>query len=147
MKKKEKIISCYSINISNKFESYEKIRKELKNNFQIMKRIIDTNSKFNGVSIIMGISNIDSRTAKTQYLYTYKKGRPKKEIVGNTVEWHFHIYAINTDGSSSGFCEEVKKHLVKKGYVISKNKNDNIENAFNYLKKQCKSVWKYGNYF
>ena len=83
MQEKEKIANCYSINVSNKFASYEEIRKELKNNFQMLKRLIVNNSKFDGVSIIMGISNIDSRTAKIKYLYTHKKGRPKKEIYGN----------------------------------------------------------------
>lgn len=147
MQKKDKVTNCYSINVSNKFVSYEKIRKELKNNFQMMKRLIDTNPKFGDVSIIIGISNIDSRTAKIQYLYTYKKGRPKKEVVGNVVEWHFHIYAIKNGGSASVFCEEVKRHLIKKGYVVSKNKNDNVENAINYVIKQSICVWKYGNYF
>lgn len=147
MQEKEKIANCYSINVSNKFASYEEIRKELKNNFQMLKRLIVNNSKFEDVSIIMGISNIDSRTAKIKYLYTHKKGRPKKEIVGNNVEWHFHIYAIKNDGSASVFCEEVKRHLIKKGYIVSKNRNENIENAINYLKKQSTCIWKYGNYF
>ena len=147
MQEKEKTLNCYSINISNKFASYEEIHKELKNTFQMMKRLIDTNPKFENVSIIMGISNVDSRTAKIKYLYTHKKGRPPKIIIGNNVEWHFHIYAIKSDGSASVFCEEVKRRLIKKDYVISKNKNDNIENALKYLKKQSKNVWKYGNYF
>lgn len=46
----------------------------------------------------------------------------------------------------STLCDVIKNKLVGK-YNISKNVNDNLINALNYIDRQCEYKYHYGNYF
>lgn len=138
----------YSLQISDKFESYDEACRLLKNFYGILNRLI-TLPKFSNTSFIIGISDTSSKGAYVAYEKNGKKGRPKKVIIGDKLEyWHFHIYAISDTDRVASFCEEAKKRFNKKQkYKIGKEKNDSLENALNYLKKQSLNCWKNGNYF
>ena len=142
-------MKIYSLNISDKFDNEEDIRKELKNLYQLLKRYQNSKTIYKNISFIIGISNISSSDAKVSYIYNFSKGKPKKIINGTKVLWHFHIYIIGDDiSSASSFCNNMRIYIAKKKkYKTSQNKNDNIENALNYINNQCISVWKYGIYF
>lgn len=142
-------ISIYSLNISDKFENEILIRREQKNIYQMLKRLKNSSTLYKNISFIIGISNVESKTCKVEYIYNKSRGKPSKIIVGKYIKWHFHIYIIgNKISSSSSFCNKTRQHLTrKKGFKTSQNKNNNVENALNYVNSQCISVWKYGDYF
>lgn len=142
-----KEITCYSLNISNKFKDETTIKKELINIYNRLKRYIEKNINFKDISFIIGISNTESKSAKIDYTRTGKKGRPKKSITGFKIQWHFHIYVISKNGKISIFCDFIKDKLKHKGYDISKDKNKNVDNAINYIKRQCQNYYSYGEYF
>lgn len=142
-------ISVYGLNISNKFENEELIRKELKNIYQMLKRYKEASTLYQDISFLIGISNKDSLDAKVVYSYNNLRGKPRKKVIGTDKDWHFHIYIIGNDiSSASSFCNLMRIRISKKkGYKTSQTKNTNIDNAINYVYKQCISVWVYGDYF
>ena len=139
-------ISVYSLNIANKFQSQQLIEKELKNIYQLLKRYKDNNTLYQNISFVIGISNKSSKDCKVGYTYNNLRGKPRKFVNGTEVAWHFHIYIIGDDkSSSSSFCNTMRIHISnKKGYKTSQSKNNNINNAIKYLKKQCLRVWTCG---
>jgi len=141
--------NTYSLNISDKFNEYSLIKKEMKNIYQMMKRYKNINRKYEDISFIIGISNTSSKDAKVSYIYNKSRGKPRKTIVGTKTLWHFHIYIIGNECSSaSSFCNMLRRIITtKKGYITSQNKNDDVDIAIEYVKKQCISYWIYGPYF
>ena len=114
-----------------------------------MKRYIKNNNNFSNISFVIGISNVNSNTAKVTYNHNKLRGRPRKMIIGENVEWHFHIYVIGNEFSSASYFSTLVKDILilKRKYRVSISTNDNIDNALNYVNKQCISYWKYGQYF
>lgn len=142
-----KLINCYGIYISNKYSDYITIHKLQKNIYQMMNRIIKNDIRFKDISFIIGISNTEEENAKIIYIKTLKKGRPKKAVIGDKIEWHFHIYSITEKKYLSTFCNIVRKKLNKKGYITKQLKNNSVKSAINYTTKQCQNIWCYGDYF
>ena len=142
-------ITVYSLNISKKFKTKEEIYKELKNLYQLLKRYKKINTFYKNISFMIGISNKSSIDAKVVIIHNKSRGKPRKKVVGTEVGWHFHIYIIGyADSSVASFSNSVRIYISKKkGYRTSLNKNTNINNALNYVNKQCISVWKHGDYF
>lgn len=129
---------------SEKFGTdYEFVNQLKKNTYQLMDRIRKSNPKYAGICYYIGISNKDSDTAIPLNYNNGKVGRPKREVIGETVGWHIHIYAFEEDGKKvSSFCEEVRKRVK---YNLDKKGNNDIENTISYIEKQCKSRWYSGN--
>jgi len=125
---------------SEKFgDDYELVNRLKKNTFQLMDRIRKSNSKYADICYYGGISNKDNKTAKAIKKYNGKVGRPKREIIGDTVGWHIHIYVYKPDGKMvSSFCEEVR---IRVKYKLDKQGNNDIENTISYIERQCKSRW------
>lgn len=145
--KKDRNITCYSLNISDKYESITEASQRLNNLYRFIKRTIESDERFKGLSFIIGISNTRSHDAKVIFVHTGKRGRPKKVIDGTKKRWHFHTYIISPNGEMmSTLCDVIKNKLVGK-YNISKNVNDNLINALNYIDRQCEYKYHYGNYF
>lgn len=139
--------SFYAFEIERFFE-YNEIKKEMSNIYRLFKRKIEKNSEYKGISFIIGISNTDENGASVSFVYTGKKGRPKKNIVGKKISYHFHIYVACSNKSCSTFCNEMKDILIrKKGYVIYLRKHTSMVYAFRYVLKQCSSVWTYGDFY
>ena len=47
--------------------------------------------------------------------------------------WHLHIYVVSTGEYAATFSEDIINYLKKTGFKTSKNKNDSVSNAINYL--------------
>ena len=145
--KEDKNLTCYSLNISNKYENIAEASQRLNNLYRLIKRAIENDERFKGLSFIIGVSNTSSHDAKVTFIHTSKKGRPKKVIEGTKMSWHFHIYIISSNGEMmSTLCDVIKNKLAGK-YIVSKNVNDSLKNALNYVERQCEYMYCYGDYF
>ncbi|MBE6156325.1 MAG: hypothetical protein E7161_01075 [Firmicutes bacterium] len=142
-----KNIICYSVNTTDKFNSKEEIEKKLKNIYQAMLRRKHTDERFRDISFIVGTSETKSSGAYISYNRTGKRGRPKRVVVGEKIPWHLHIYVISIGEYASTFSEEIIKYLKKRGFETSKNKNDSVNNALNYLERQSLYKRTGGDYF
>jgi len=137
-----KMLNLYGVHFSDKFgKDYIKGKKEMKNTYQLMQRIRNSKKEFKDIDFVIGLSNIKKSTAQTKYIYTKKRGRPKKIIYGTEVGWHIHMYAFSEKGMVATFCEEIRKRLKNKGYRTYKKFNNSIENAIDYIEKQCQNKW------
>lgn len=141
--------NLYALNISNKYDYFEEIDKERKNIYQLLKMLSEKHTKYNNISFIIGISDVSSKDAKVVYNYNLLKGRPRKKVEGSKVDWHFHIYIIgNEQSSASSFATYVRNYIAdKRNIKVSINRNDNLDNALDYVNRQCISKWTYGVYF
>ena len=144
---KENKVACYSLNISNKYDGVGEARKYMKKIYQILKYLIETNEQYFNMSFLIGISNVSSKKTKITFAYNNKKGRPRKVIIGEQIPWHIHLFITSSNGLMSTFCDDAKKRLQKKGLLISKSRNDNMQNAIHYVNRQCTYIWKFGKYF
>ncbi len=140
-------IRCYVLEIGDKFIDEIKGLKELKNIYQLLKRVAESNQNYSDISFIVGLSNTKSDTAYTYYKRKSGRGRPKKIIGGIKIDYHFHIYVITIESPIAGFCFQAKKRLDKKFKSVKYSLHNNPENGIKYLKNQSNNTRKYGNYF
>lgn len=145
--KENSSIKCYSVNTDDKFNQKKDIEKALKNIYQKMLRTKKEDARFKDISFIIGISNTNPKGSYISHIRTGKKGRPKRIVIGKKLKWHLHIYVISAGEYASTFSEEIIKYLKKKGFKASKNNNDCVENAINYLERQSLKKMVGGDYF
>ena len=138
-------IKCYILEITNKYDDYLEIYQRLDNIYRMLKRLAESDSRFANISFIMGISNTKSSTVNVGYLHTGKRGRPKKEITGVKIKWHFHIYVASPTDMVATFCECAIRKL-RKNYKIYKWDRGNSEGIEKYM-EQCENTRHHGNYF
>ncbi len=140
----------YGLHFSDKIENYEKALKIFNSMYMMAKRMVQKNEKYKDISFRIGLSNIDSNSAKICYNKNAKKGKPKKYIIGKEVGWHIHLYAFNIFDNkvmASSFVQELKEKNQNKWYKIDKSPNNDIKNALNYIKKQSIKCQDFGKYF
>lgn len=141
------VIKCYSVNTVDKFNNQEEIERKLKNIYQAMLRIKNKDERFKDISFIVGVSNTNPKGSYISHIRTGKRGRPKRIVVGEKLLWHLHIYVVSTGEYASTFSEDIINYLKKTGFKTSKNKNDSVSNAINYLERQSLKKWVGGDYF
>lgn len=135
-------VQCYSVNINKTFDSMDLLEKTLKNIYQCMLRLKRKNPCYAHISFLVGISETDSKDAKPVYIYSHKKGRPRKVIVGSKTKRHIHIYVFSTDYTASKYAHEICENFKRKYRCkVFLNKNKNPHHAIDYISKQCISLW------
>lgn len=148
--KEENNITCYSLNIENKWPYYKDVKRCMYNIYRQMKRTIEKNSKFKGISFIIGLSNTYNKEpykAEVNYEHTGKRGRPKRVVKGKKIKYHIHIFILSENGMVSTFCDVMKEKLScsKENYIVSKNANKNYKKAIKYM-EQCDLIFTYGDF-
>lgn len=146
MERQDLKIPVYTICDSNKFESLEDCFKEMDNLYHMIKNYIKRNN-CDDASFIIGISNIDSKTAKINFVSNHKRGRPKKVITGKVIQWHIHLYVLCENSSVSKFSNELRIYLQKKKRKNFMQKKNTLDIAIPYIEKQCAYVRKCGIHF
>lgn len=146
MSRRDLDIPVYTIYNSNKYESYKECFKELDNLYHMVKNYIKRHH-YNDVSFIIGMSNIDSKTAKINYINTGNRGRPKKTVIGKEIKWHIHLYVASEKTSISVFSNELRQYLQHKKKIVFMQKKNHLNIALLYVEKQCCNIRKYGNGF
>lgn len=141
-----KKIIVYTLYDSKKYENFIDCFKEMDNLYHMVKNYIERNCYIN-ISFIIGISNIDSKTAKVTYINTGKRGRPRKEIIGERVNYHIHLYVMCKDSSVSTFSNELRIYLQKKKHIQFMQKKNTLDIALPYVEKQCCHIRRYGDGF
>ncbi len=139
-------LPVYTLFNSRKFESFDDCYKEMDNLYHMIMNFIKKND-YNDASFIIGISNIDSKTAKISYIRTGKRGRPRKEVLGEKIEWHIHLYVMCNKTSVSTFSNELRLYLQKKKHTQFKQKKNTLDVALPYVEKQCRYIRRYGSGF
>lgn len=148
--KEDNNITCYSLNIGNKWLHYIDAKRCMYNIYRQMKRVIEKDPKFKGLSFIIGVSNTYNKApykAEVIYEHTGKKGRPKRVVKGRKIKYHIHIFILSENGMVSTFCDVMKGKLAysKENYIVSKNANNNYKKAIEYM-NQCDSILTYGDF-
>lgn len=137
--------NVYILEIKNKFTE-DMIFKELSNLYRLFQRQCEKDERYKDINFIIGISNVDSKSAKISFIHNGKKGRPKKIIKGEPKDWHFHIYIISKRYNSC-FCNQIKDILKrKKSYTIAIRRHNSFEIACIYVIKQSTKIFTYGDF-
>lgn len=145
---KDNKISCYGIYLSHFYLLEDVALKEMKNIYQLLKRIIASRECFNNISILLGVSNTNSNTSSVTYIKTNKRGRPKRKVIGEKFgDFHLHIYVFNHGKTPSYFCRIACDRLRKKYPKIIYSKHNNPNIAIDYVEKQRNNKLSFGPLF
>lgn len=129
--------ACYNLETDYNFEDELELYRHQKNIYNQMLRIIKTLEKYKEISFFIGASTKKSNSIVV-YSKNGKKGRPRKEVLGEDKKPHLHIYVYSESGAMmSSFCNIMKEKLKKKNYNVRISTNDNLYNAINYTENQC----------
>lgn len=137
---------AYSLYNEKKFSSYIDCYKEFDSLYHMIVNYAKRH-KIEGFSLVMGISNTESKTATRFHQNKGKKGRPAVIISGNKINWHIHTYiAIDRDGIST-ISNQLRMYLQKKRKIGFYQCKNNVYVSFRYVKKQCNRIRMYGDIF
>ena len=96
----------------------------------------------NNVSWLCGFSSTSSDSAKIEYIHTGKRGRPKKEIIGDSVDPHMHNILIGSpEKSAYSTAHEIeraikRKHGEKSCQVHSVSDGQHLCRRIEYITRQ-----------
>lgn len=110
-------------------------------------------TKKDGVSYLSVFSTTSSESAKVVITHTQKRGRPRKEIVGEKVAGHSHTIIMGTPEKSAYSTAKIIKKSVDKKYqkrvmkIVSLGRDtDHTYNMIGYCFRQAEIVRSGGNF-
>jgi len=111
----------YAIELPEKYSDEADAKRSLYRYYRKLMRI-KHDSKYDGISFGIGISNCDGKAAQRTVVRNGKRGRPRILVQnGKSKDWHIHCVVYGNHASS--FCQEFIDYYRKKNSAPIRKKN------------------------